>query len=241
MARYRMADHVFVCRDEEYVVLLDLQRDRYFTFEAARTAALTAALPGWPAECLQDEAPFSGPSPRQAETVAAALLSEGWLLESGSSGGGVEPVHVAAPASELLDAGALVSAPLRWGSVLVCIGAACFASFALCFWSLETIVRRVRRRHEARAAEAAALDVERARSLVELYCRVRVFLFSHHGRCLHDSLSLLEFLARHGIFASWVFGVRARPFAAHCWIQYADIVFNDTVEHSSTYVPIMVI
>ena len=32
-------------------------------------------------------------------------------------------------------------------------------------------------------------------------------------------------------FPRWVFGVRARPFVAHCWVQYEDMVFNDTVEH----------
>ena len=67
-----------------------------------------------------------------------------------------------------------------------------------------------------------------------------ISLFSP-GKCLHDSLALLEFLARHGIFPDWVFGVRARPFVAHCWVQYEDMVFNDTVEHVTGYIPIMVV
>jgi hypothetical protein len=36
-----------------------------------------------------------------------------------------------------------------------------------------------------------------------------------------------------------VFGVQARPFAAHCWVQKGEVVFNDTVEHVSGYTPIM--
>jgi hypothetical protein len=70
---------------------------------------------------------------------------------------------------------------------------------------------------------------------------MRVFLFSSREECLHDSLAVLEFLARHELFPTWVFGVRARPFAAHCWVQHADIVLNDTFEHVSSYVPIMVV
>jgi hypothetical protein len=54
-------------------------------------------------------------------------------------------------------------------------------------------------------------------------------------------LALLEFLARYEVLPRWVFGVRARPFVAHCWVQYEDIVFNDTVEHVASYTPIMVV
>jgi hypothetical protein len=70
---------------------------------------------------------------------------------------------------------------------------------------------------------------------------MRAFLFSTRDECLHDSLAVLEFLARHQLFPSWVFGVRARPFAAHCWVQHDGFVCNDTVEHVSGYVPIMVV
>jgi hypothetical protein len=83
--------------------------------------------------------------------------------------------------------------------------------------------------------------MERARQLMEVFGRLRVFLFSHREECLHDSLALLEFLARYGIFPDWVFAVRARPFVAHCWVQYQDVVFNDTAEHVGGYTPIMVV
>ena len=49
MARYGLAEHVFVCGDEEYVIVLDLKQDRYFTLDATRTAVLAPLLPGWPA------------------------------------------------------------------------------------------------------------------------------------------------------------------------------------------------
>jgi hypothetical protein len=68
-----------------------------------------------------------------------------------------------------------------------------------------------------------------------------VFLFSSKDECLYDSLALLEFLARYRIYPDWVFGVQTRPFAAHCWVQQGDIVFNDTVEHVTGYSPIMIV
>jgi hypothetical protein len=89
--------------------------------------------------------------------------------------------------------------------------------------------------------QAGQLDIERARALMVAFVGYRVFLFSSKNECLFDSLALLEYLARHGIYADWVFGVQTRPFAAHCWVQHGDIVFNDTVEHVSGYTPIMVV
>jgi Transglutaminase-like superfamily len=85
------------------------------------------------------------------------------------------------------------------------------------------------------------LDIEAARRLVDTFYRLRVFLFASREKCLYDSFAMLEFLARYGLFPYWVFGVRALPFAAHCWVQYRDTVFNDTVEHVRGYTPIMVV
>ena len=89
--------------------------------------------------------------------------------------------------------------------------------------------------------KGAALDVDRARRLVEAFARYRVFLFSSRNECLFDSLALIEFLARYDIYPDWVFGVQTRPFAAHCWVQHGDIVFNDTVEYVGGFTPIMVV
>jgi hypothetical protein len=114
------------------------------------------------------------------------------------------------------------------------------AKFVLRFWHFERVVRRVAER-KARRASHARLDPERARQLVDAFDRMRVFLFSAREECLHDSLAVVEFLAQYGIFPTWVFGVRARPFVAHCWVQDAGLVFNDTVENVTTYVPIMLV
>ena len=76
MARYGLARHVFVCADEEYVVVLDVKQDRYFSLDAARTAALAPLLPGWPAR------PADGSRARRAgsltaDEAAAPLLRPG--------------------------------------------------------------------------------------------------------------------------------------------------------------------
>jgi hypothetical protein len=126
-------------------------------------------------------------------------------------------------------------------AVVAFLGASLFAKLVLRFYSLERVVRRVRDRKAAHATKSLPFDVARARRLVDIFARLRVFLFSHREKCLQDSLALLEFLARYDLFPSWVFAVRARPFVAHCWVQHEGFVFNDTAEHVSGYTPIMVV
>ena len=236
MARYGLAKHVFVCRDEEYIVILDLKRDRYFALEAARTAALTPLLPGWPAPPPEN----AGAVPElTVEDAAAPLLRQGWLLDERAASKEATPVRLTAAETDLFSSGEIRGAKLGAYTVIAFLVASIFAKLALRFRRLEWVVRRVAERNAAHAGRP--FDIERARQLLDAFGRMRVFLFSSREECLHDSLAVLEFLARHQIFPSWVFGVRARPFAAHCWVQHADVVFNDSVEHSSSYTPIMVV
>jgi hypothetical protein len=253
-ARYGLANHVFVCADEEYVVVLDLKQDRYFTLDAARTAALAPLLPGWPSPASADSsagselAAESGGSSSAgmalaAEEAAESLVQQGWLLELPAVSKEATPVRLPPPETELLAAAAVESAGIGIGTraVLTFVFASVFAKLALRFWPFERVISRVARRKAAHPDASKPLDIARARQLVDMFGRLRVFLFSHREKCLHDSLAQLEFLARYGVFPSWVFGVRARPFVAHCWVQYEDIVFNDTVEHVGGYAPIMMV
>lgn len=58
-------------------------------------------------------------------------------------------------------------------------------------------------------------------------------------KCLFDSLALLDFLHGQNAAATIVFGVKARPFTAHCWVEHAGAVLNDTVDHVGTFTPIL--
>lgn len=238
MARYSLATHVFVCRDEDYIVVLDVREDRYFSLDAARTAVLAPFLTGWPA--LESGAGTNMSPP--LEDVVQPLLSQGWLLEAGVAGKDATPVSIVAPRAELqdeLDAG---RPKVDFRAVLAFLAASVRAKVLMRIWSFERVIRRVAARKAAAAARGGqSVDTERARQLMEVFRHLRVFLFSHREECLRDSFAVLEFLAGYGVFPDWVFGVRARPFAAHCWVQHQGIVFNDTAEHAGGYTPIMVV
>ena len=239
MARYALADHVFLCVSGEHLVLLDLKDDRYWALEASQTAGLASLVSGWPVKGEGSADSEAAPSP---ETTAAleVLQSRGLLADSIPPGKEATPVKAIPPARELISETDTSAGP-RLGSWISFFVASAFAKFALRTWRFERVIRRVRRRKEQVGARAGALDVERARKLVEAFTRYRIFLFSSKDECLYDSLALIEFLARYDLYPDWVFGVQTRPFAAHCWVQHSDIVFNDTVEHVSGYTPIMVV
>jgi hypothetical protein len=239
MARYGLARHVFVCRDEEYIVVLDLKQDRYFALEAAKTRPLGEVLPGWPVTAPSAEGATVPES--TVEEVATPLVRRGWLLETCADSKDATPVTAPKPETELVRQTDVIAANFGMGTVVAFIVASVFAKFILRFWHFDRVIRRVAQRKARRAQPSRPLDLERARELVDAFDRMRVFLFSSREECLHDSLAVIEFLAQHGIFATWVFGVRARPFVAHCWVQHAGTVFNDTVEQVTSYVPIMLV
>jgi Transglutaminase-like superfamily len=238
MARYGLASHVFVCRDEEYIVVLDVRQDRYFTLEAAKTAALRVEIPGWPASAPGGDVPSTA-----VDAVAAPLQRRGWLLEASRDSKDATPVRTQAPEAELVEGGDFPQTRVKIGPGILFsfVAASLFAKLALRFCRFERVINRVARRKARRAGAGRPLDMERARQLVAAFGRMRVFLFSSRDECLHDSLAVVEFLARYGVYPSWVFGVRARPFEAHCWVQHGGTVFNDSVEQVGAYVPIMVV
>jgi hypothetical protein len=239
MPRYALAEHVFVCVNGEHLVMLDLKEDRYWAFEAAKTRGLGPLVDGWP---VDGSGLALGEDPPAAETdaVIEVLHGRGMLEDAAPPGKDATPVTAEPAVSELLtESETAPGAPVR--SWLTFVTASAFAKFAHRIWPFERVIRRVRDRKALRHAQAAALDQVYLRKLVEAFMRYRVFLFSSRDECLYDSLALLEYLARKSVYPDWVFGVRTRPFAAHCWVQHGGIVLNDTVEHVSGFTPIMVV
>ena len=132
------------------------------------------------------------------------------------------------------------SPPRRLADTAAFLKAVVQATIVLRWGSLERAVRRVKTRR-ARLQGSQLFDIKRTRELVSVFTDLRPLLFTSREACLFESLVLLEFLACYGIFPRWIFGVRARPFAAHCWVQQGDVVLNDTLGHLARYTPIMMV
>jgi hypothetical protein len=88
-----------------------------------------------------------------------------------------------------------------------------------------------------RPATPTSADDPELRRLCAVFEQAVVWL-PLSGKCLLRSFLLLRFLQRSGRDATWVFGVRLWPFAAHCWLQVEDVVLDDWPERLSPYTPI---
>lgn len=107
--------------------------------------------------------------------------------------------------------------------------------------TMSRIYARVYQRKHRYTRSPRATDQTQVVRLTLIYQSLRPF-YPRDYLCLFDSLSLLELLAHWQLFPDWVFGVKVDPFAAHCWLQYGNVVLSDTVNFSSRwYSPIMVI
>ena len=167
-------------------------------------------------------------------------LADGGLLTNDRRAGRAVTPTVDAPASEpLLDYEALPTVRVSPGHVCNFFAASTIAAAQLRWNKLERTIARVQRRKAGRAS-SMSVDLDRARELVAIFERLRSW-FPRGYLCLYDSLALIEFLARYGMFPSWMFGVRLEPWSAHCWVQEAGFAFNENVEEAAGYTPVMVI
>jgi hypothetical protein len=251
MTRYALAHHVFVCFEDEHVVFLDVRRDRYFTLRAEQTRPLANFVRGWPAQDVANARLASCTLPSCAEEAADSaaltpLVERGLLTPADGAGKDATPIQLEAPTDEL-SAEAYDGEPrVDVLAALRFVKAAFAASSALRFGRFDGVVDRARERRRARDARLGItretpLDRARAHQLIATFAWLRPIFYTSRDQCLFEALALGKFLASYRIHPRWVFGVQARPFAAHCWLQQDGVVLNDTVEYVSRYTPIMVV
>jgi hypothetical protein len=237
--RLFLQPHVFLCRGKRHWVILDVNRDKYLCVERRQFEALGPSLEGW-----EESTGPGGHGAATASEVAGALASDllglGILSERAADAKDALPTAYPLP-TEAIDPD--FPAPSRSSS---CIHAGTFfassarASRELRRQPLQLTVESVRARKSRNVGRAGPPDFERARSLVSVFDRLRLY-YPRSYLCLFDSLALIHFLARFRVFPDWVFGVTADPFEAHCWVQAGSVVLNDTVERVSAFTPIMYI
>lgn len=112
---------------------------------------------------------------------------------------------------------------------------------AACAWAsrvqrsvtFAAVLRIVRRPRRSRIAGALP-------GLVQDFLRWRPF-YPRDYACMFEALALQRYLAQRGHWATWVFGVRGAPFAAHCWLECDGVVLNDEPDAVAPYARIMAV
>lgn len=210
---WRILPHATCCRASEKLFLLDLRQDRYF----AVPEALATTMREWLDRGFACDPP---------EAVAALLTRAGILRPYDPS-----PTNAL---KERIDIPEAIDAPRGDGVPPRGQAAAIYWTWArLRLLPLRHIldVRRNRAplptRGQGDAVSALAAGYEAGRSFTPVT-----------RNCLLDSLSLDGLLARRGLGAQLVFGVCPTPFSAHCWLQTAELILNDSFDHVSRFTPI---
>jgi hypothetical protein len=237
MPRYLLSVHSFLCIAEDHAVFLDLKHDKYTAIAPEEAFVLQDLVRGWPKS--REGGGVSQEVETHAERLARTLVGEGLLTENPRVGKPATPVSLDTPTATFwwngpwpqLERHHLVSFLKAWLTVTVQLR--CFP--------LRRIVQRVHRRKARILQSPTPFDAAYAHRLTTIYLILQPTFFSGSNQCLRNSLTLLEFLARYGLYPTWAFGVRMNPWGAHSWVQEGPIVLNDTIESVRGYTPILTI
>lgn len=235
-----LPDHVFACFSDDYCVFLDLKRDKYLCTERNDIDRLLPWLRSR-SDLQRSSTDFEIPaSPDAIQKIANNLLDAKLLTRNADAGKCFETVDLPNPQDAI---GRPRHIKLRASTCLhlkAFIVACTKAHFYLTRRSLEYTIRSVARRKNEQLKVSGPLDTGKALPLIREFNALRL-CFPREYLCMFDSLALVEFLSIYDLFPTWVFGVRAVPFSAHCWVQDNKTILNDTISVTGAYVPIMAV
>lgn len=231
--RYYLSPNMYVCVAAGQIVILDLRRDRYLSLDADASMLLRAHI-----DLLSSKDGLLQTDPEAGIGEILSRLAVNGILSTVAPRAADDDRHpLLAPTS------AIAPRPPFRGNVSAHHAARYVASVisaksALRMRTLYGIVLRERRRTTAPSSAGGTFDPVRVALLCSVYSRLRV-IATGPRQCLFDSLALKLFLAKYGLFPQWIFGVRLRPFAAHCWLQHGDTLVNDSLDFVRRFTPIM--
>lgn len=215
-----------------------LHRGLYKSFGIPEERALALGVQAW-----RRSGSEGALNARQSEFLKG-LATQGVLTQDSRFGAPASAVSIESPVRSLLDHDldwsrpAITGPHIRRFYMAMIMGRIRQVRCPLELLAQWVKVRRARAQTICREAHADLY------LLVHIFRRLRPLIFAGRDRCVLDSLGLIEFLAANGADISglrWVVGVRARPWAAHCWFQQQEgLVVNDTCERVRQYVPILI-
>lgn len=241
MIKYYIPRYVHFALEGDVAVFMNLRLDQYSMLVGTKARAFRM-LVSRATESMQgaihlDTAHVDQESKMLQDQLIAELLSHGLLIDSNIDCDPSLPAELSLPQQHLLEpeaaGGTSVGVREAWHFFVACA----IAKWRLSRTSIEHTVGSIQRRKRLHVSRML-WDVDEARRLVRIYNRLRPLIPLDY-LCTFDSLSLLEFLARHHCYPNWVFAVQLEPWAAHCWVQYDDIVFNETLEDARTHLPLL--
>lgn len=239
MAKLHLQPNVFACEANGHLVFLDLGRDAYTALDRNQSRLISSAISALHEGALND-AHRATANMDEMDKLARTMIDAGLLTAKGRQGNAPAPPTIAVPTRSFAIEPTEQCIEPHIIEVLRFFYACLRASRAFRSLSILEIAESIRTRRRREIARTAPFEMTAVERLVRIFQHRRPF-YARPYLCLYDSLALLEFLAMYGIYPSWVYGVTAEPFYAHCWVQEGDLVLNEAVEVALSYTPIMVV
>ncbi len=242
MQQFYLSRSVFACVEGDYLAFLDLKKDRYLCIPRDNFHGVEESIEGLSA-VVGDPTDPREERGDGAESLIREMANMHLITKDKAQGKAFSVTRVPEAQRSIMDqtfpGNHMAISDLSWFLM-----AAFSAAIQLKTCSLSVIVNRILRRKVRSRSGIASLQFQHRKD----YCIDELGTF-HSLRprfprdylCLFDSLAMLEFLARRKAYPSWIFGIQLGPFQAHCWLQFDDVVLNDSVEHVRRYTPIMVV
>lgn len=236
--QYSLAPHVFFCQVHDGVVFLDLKQDKYFSLADADLQPISRFISDFAI------ARNGSANPCLATVDDSELLEtlerSGILILGGPA--------LQRPALPSVQQTGLLTDLCEEAESVTCLRGHHLFNFLAAFvttlralhgCSLEFAIQRVvKRKAEARRPY---FDLERAREVTSAFRRIRPYFFTAHDRCLFHALLLTDYLARYGIFPTFVIGVKVTPWGAHAWVQHENRVLDTSPEKTFSFKPIFAV
>lgn len=207
-------------------IFIDIASERYFGLPAQMDRAF---------QRLFDPAPLSAFD----EAALQPLIDRGLLVPNGNA-------TVAAAATCTPDAVSDLMGNLPQGVTSSTIALALWSELVIALayrrLSLRGIEARLRswRRERPKRVRQPKTDIRTYQQLAAAFDKTGL-LFHPADRCLPKALAFILACRSRHLYPSLVFGVRASPFAAHCWVQHGTLILNDELERVRIFTPILVL
>ena len=227
--------------------MLDLARDKYLGLGPLESELLAGVVSGWPTPSWTPV--LDGAETREvARRLCELLAADGVLV----SGGGtrtipaIENIRIDMQA-DWVSVGDELEARgrLRAQHVLLFIWAYLTAWYSIrrrpLLQTVETVRAKKRSGLSAACATRPGNDIFRVAAMVDVFRRLRPWVFTPEGRCLVHALTLVNFSRSWQIYPDWVIGVSTQPWGAHSWVQWGNFLIDTNPEKVCQYTPILVV
>lgn len=239
LREYFLPPHVRVCKTATGAVVLDLKRNRYFSVGKKEAYTLCALGPDSSREAGDIMDSQEALTSQAVKRVADHLVKVGLLDAQASTDPPIAPGEIELN-GQLTSIGHEINRSTRMN-----LGHACNFLRA-CTWARRAIRSRTLycvagEISAGKCRQPGSFDTQRAVELVCIFRRLRPFAFTAKDQCLFHALALTRFLSFYQVFPTWVIGVRARPWAAHSWVQQGSLLLDSNPEHVCDYTPILTV